>query len=101
MPLYEYECTTCGHQKEVWQKFSDAPLSECEVCRGKVKKIISQSTFHLKGSGWYVTDYASKSGNSQGTTPKSESKASSAEAKETGSSSEKKSATDQSKKKDS
>jgi len=43
----------------MWQKFSDPPVSVCEICGGPVKKIISQNTFHLKGSGWYVTDYAS------------------------------------------
>lgn len=59
MPIYEFECTKCGHQTEVWQKFSDKPLTKCDQCKGKMKKLISQSTFHLKGSGWYVTDYAS------------------------------------------
>ncbi len=59
MPIYEFECTKCGNQTEVWQKFSDRPLTKCEKCKGKMKKLISQSTFHLKGSGWYVTDYAS------------------------------------------
>lgn len=63
MPIYEYECDACGHHMEALQKFSDLPLTECEACHsGKVKRVISQSTFHLKGSGWYVTDYASKSG---------------------------------------
>ena len=62
MPIYEYECTTCGHKTEALQKFSDPPLAQCELCHGKLKKFISHSTFHLKGSGWYVTDYASKSG---------------------------------------
>ena len=63
MPIYEYECDACGHHMEALQKFSDPPLAECEACHsGKVKRVISQSTFHLKGSGWYVTDYASKSG---------------------------------------
>jgi putative FmdB family regulatory protein len=61
MPIYEYKCRRCGHLSEVWQKFSDRPLSKCEACGGRVKKIISQNTFHLKGSGWYVTDYASRS----------------------------------------
>jgi putative FmdB family regulatory protein len=61
MPIYEYKCSKCGHITEVWQQFSDAPLQTCEVCGGSVRKIISQNTFHLKGSGWYVTDYASKS----------------------------------------
>ena len=59
MPIYEYKCSKCGHITEMWQKFSDQPLGECEICDGSVKKIISQNTFHLKGSGWYVTDYAS------------------------------------------
>ena len=61
MPIYEYKCRKCGHINEVFEKFSDPPLQECEVCGGQVKKIISQNTFHLKGTGWYVTDYASKS----------------------------------------
>ena len=62
MPIYEYECTKCGHHTEALQKFSDPPLSECDACHShKLKKLISQSTFHLKGTGWYVTDYASKS----------------------------------------
>ena len=61
MPIYEYKCSKCGHITEMWQRFSDSPLGECELCGGSVKKIISQNTFHLKGSGWYVTDYASRS----------------------------------------
>ena len=60
MPIYEYQCKKCGHQTELWQKFSDPPLARCDQCNGKMKKLISQSTFHLKGSGWYVTDYATK-----------------------------------------
>lgn len=72
MPIYEYECTKCGHQTEALQKFSDPPLAECELCHGKLKKFISHSTFHLKGSGWYVTDYASKSGGNQGTSAQSD-----------------------------
>ena len=68
MPFYEYECTKCHYQTEVLQKISDPPITKCEKCRGKMKKLISQSTFHLKGSGWYVTDYASKSGGYDGKT---------------------------------
>ena len=68
MPIYEYECTKCGHQTETLQKFSEPPLTECELCHGKLRKLISHSTFHLKGTGWYVTDYASKSGGNQGKT---------------------------------
>nr|HID59775.1 zinc ribbon domain-containing protein [Desulfobacterales bacterium] len=61
MPIYEYRCTKCGRIEEVLQKFSDKPLSTCKYCSGKLQKIISHSTFHLKGTGWYVTDYANKS----------------------------------------
>jgi putative FmdB family regulatory protein len=64
MPIYEYECTKCGHIDEALQKFSDKPLTRCSQCRGKLTKLVSQSTFHLKGSGWYVTDYANKNKNS-------------------------------------
>lgn len=60
MPLYEYECTQCGAVEEALQKFSDKPLTQCGHCAGKLRKLISSSAFHLKGSGWYVTDYANK-----------------------------------------
>ena len=60
MPVYEYECVKCKHQTEVFQKISDPPVTKCEHCSGKMRKLISQSAFHLKGTGWYVTDYASK-----------------------------------------
>jgi len=65
MPVYEYECTRCGHIEEAFQNFSDKPLTRCGHCAGKLRKLISQSTFHLKGTGWYVTDYANRSKNSQ------------------------------------
>ena len=68
MPFYEYECTKCHNQVEILQKISDPPVKKCELCSGKMKKMISQSTFHLKGSGWYVTDYKSKSGGYDGKT---------------------------------
>jgi putative FmdB family regulatory protein len=61
MPIYEYECTKCGNIEEALQKFSDKPLTRCGHCKGKLTKLVSQSTFHLKGSGWYATDYANKS----------------------------------------
>jgi putative FmdB family regulatory protein len=60
MPLYEYQCAECGGIEEVIQKFSDAPLTTCRHCSGKLNKLISQSSFHLKGTGWYVTDYSKK-----------------------------------------
>ena len=74
MPIYEYQCVKCGHVTEALQKFSDPPLRACELCHGRVKRLISQSTFHLKGTGWYVTDYASKSGSSQVRSKNSEKK---------------------------
>jgi putative FmdB family regulatory protein len=61
MPIYEYQCEQCGKLDEVIQKFSDKPLTKCKYCSGKLHKLISQSAFHLKGTGWYVTDYADKS----------------------------------------
>jgi len=72
MPIYEYECKKCGHQTEAMQKFSDPPIAECEMCHGKMKKLISPSTFHLKGTGWYVTDYASKSRSDPGSESRSD-----------------------------
>jgi putative FmdB family regulatory protein len=60
MPLYEYQCAECGEIEEAIQKFSDAPLTRCRHCSGKLNKLISQSSFHLKGTGWYVTDYSKK-----------------------------------------
>jgi putative FmdB family regulatory protein len=57
MPLYEYECAPCRKVHEVMQKFSDAPLAECPDCQGPVTKLMSRSSFALKGTGWYTTDY--------------------------------------------
>lgn len=59
MPIYEYHCGKCG-DFETMQRMSDKPLTKCPTCRGKVSKLISSTTFHLKGSGWYITDYARK-----------------------------------------
>lgn len=60
MPIYEYECGGCGGRFEVSRKFSDPLLSECTLCKSpNVKKVLSPTAFVLKGSGWYVTDYAS------------------------------------------
>ncbi|ETR71012.1 MAG: FmdB family regulatory protein [Candidatus Magnetoglobus multicellularis str. Araruama] len=68
MPIYEYECENCGNIEEAWQKISDAPLQACNQCQGKLHKIVSQSSFHLKGSGWYVTDYSNKKSADSSTT---------------------------------
>jgi len=64
MPIYEYACQKCGEHFEVNQKMSDAPLKKHggdSKCGGKVSKLMSANTFHLKGTGWYKTDYAKPS----------------------------------------
>ena len=72
MPIYEYECTRCGAVEEAIQNFSDKPLSVCGKCSGHLQKLISQSSFHLKGTGWYVTDYAGKNNNAVSAPKKSD-----------------------------
>ena len=74
MPLYEYQCKKCNKVFEVMQKFSDEPLKKHEGCGGKVEKQMSAPAFHLKGTGWYVTDYG-KGGVVPKDTSSSESKA--------------------------
>lgn len=59
MPIYEYECPACEKVFEVHQGMNDNPLTSCSVCGGDVKKIVSMSSFHLKGGGWYSDGYAS------------------------------------------
>jgi len=60
MPIYEYICEKCGSHIELIQRVSDTPLKRCEKCRGKLEKIVSRTSFQLKGSGWYATDYSRK-----------------------------------------
>ncbi len=60
MPIYEYQCLVCQKTTEAMQKFSDAPLTTCPECGGQLKKLVSNSSFVLKGTGWYKTDYAGK-----------------------------------------
>ncbi len=63
MPLYEYRCDACGTRFERIQKYSDPPIGECPKCGGTaVTKLLSSPAIQFKGSGWYVTDYAAKSG---------------------------------------
>lgn len=63
MPLYEYNCEACGATFELIRKFSDPPADSCPKCgQGPLRKLVSSPAFHLKGSGWYATDYARKSG---------------------------------------
>jgi putative FmdB family regulatory protein len=62
MPIYEYKCQKCG-TFETTQKITDRPLARCPTCKSKVKKLISNTSFQLKGTGWYITDYARKGQN--------------------------------------
>ncbi|MEW6211276.1 MAG: FmdB family zinc ribbon protein [Acidobacteriota bacterium] len=74
MPIYEYVCEKCGDHLEVIQKVGDDPLKRCKKCRGKLEKIISRTSFQLKGSGWYVSDYAKQKPESKPDSAKSDAK---------------------------
>jgi putative FmdB family regulatory protein len=65
VPIYEYECSKCCQITEALQKFSEPPLKDCPHCSGRLKRLMSINSFHLKGSGWYVTDYAGKKASNQ------------------------------------
>ncbi|HIJ81131.1 MAG TPA: zinc ribbon domain-containing protein [Desulfuromonadales bacterium] len=60
MPMYEYRCTTCSHQFELRQKFSDPPATDCPECGKPIEKLISATAFTLKGDGWFNTGYCPK-----------------------------------------
>ncbi|NIP72878.1 MAG: zinc ribbon domain-containing protein [Gammaproteobacteria bacterium] len=82
MPIYEYQCTDCGHALEKIQKLSDAPLTDCPKCgRSSLKKLISAAGFRLKGGGWYETDFKKSNkkniaeGDSSGSSSKADSNA--------------------------
>jgi putative FmdB family regulatory protein len=61
MPIYEYQCTECGHELEKLQKLSDPPLTDCPACgRATLRKRVSAAGFRLKGGGWYETDFKGK-----------------------------------------
>ena len=62
MPIYEFQCARCARTTEVIQGMNDPPPRVCPHCGGKLKKLASAPAFHLKGSGWYKTDYASPAG---------------------------------------
>ena len=62
MPLYEYECNDNGHRFERIQKFSDPPIAVCPTCGSAVRKLLSSPAIQFKGTGWYITDYAKRSG---------------------------------------
>ena len=61
MPIYEYGCSNCNNEFEVFQKITEEPVTECPKCHGPVKKLMSNTTFVLKGTGWFATDYSNKS----------------------------------------
>jgi putative FmdB family regulatory protein len=68
MPIYEYRCSSCGHEKEVLQKLSDPPLTKCPACgKSTLGKLMSAGGFQLKGSGWYATDFKGGSKPKEGT----------------------------------
>ena len=97
VPIYEYQCTKCGEVFEAFQKITDEPLTQCKFCKSRVEKLISHSSFQLKGSGWYLTDYAKRSSSSaldkpktSESTDKSETAKSSSDSKGTEKSSESK-----------
>jgi putative FmdB family regulatory protein len=89
MPIYEYQCAKCG-VFEVTQRITENPLKKCPTCKGKVERIISATSFVLKGSGWYATDYA-KSGNTTKSETSSDSSGSTASTSNASSTSESKS----------
>jgi putative FmdB family regulatory protein len=61
MPIYEYRCGECGHETEVLQRISEAPLTDCPQCgKPALSKLVSAAGFQLKGTGWYVTDFRNK-----------------------------------------
>jgi len=61
MPIYEYRCESCNEELEKIQKFSDPPLTDCPACgKATLKKLVSASSFRLKGTGWYETDFKDK-----------------------------------------
>lgn len=70
MPIYEYECNQCGKIEEAIQKFSDAPLTTCKHCSGSLSKLVSHSSFHLRGGGWYADGYGEKSQKKDSQAPK-------------------------------
>ena len=66
MPIYSYKCNACGHQSDVLQKMSDAPLTKCPACgKDSYSKQLTAAGFVLKGGGWYVTDFKDQKGKGQ------------------------------------
>lgn len=70
MPIYEYHCKACDETFEIFQKMSDEPLGKCPKCGKRVKRLISQTSFALKGGGWYKDGYAARGGGAKTTSEK-------------------------------
>lgn len=74
MPIYEYRCEECGKELEVMQRITEDPLRACPSCGGLLQRLVSNTSFILKGTGWYATDYARKGSSSPASKSSSESK---------------------------
>ena len=73
MPIYAYRCEACGFAKDILQKISDAPLTDCEACgKSAMKKQVTAAGFQLKGSAWYVTDFRNNGNNGGAAKPKTD-----------------------------
>jgi putative FmdB family regulatory protein len=83
MPIYEYQCRKCGSIIEKMQRMSDRPLRKCRSCSGRLDKLISRTSFALKGGGWYAEGYGKKSKSTSGTSDSSSSSDSSKSSKDT------------------
>jgi putative FmdB family regulatory protein len=83
MPIYEYTCEKCNKHLEIIQKITEGPLTTCPDCAGSLRKMISSTSFVLKGTGWYATDYASNKNCSTKTAPAQKPKDSSSSSAET------------------
>lgn len=77
MPIYEYKCKKCNQEFEILQRITEPEVKSCKFCKGPVQKLISRTTFHLKGTGWYVTDYSGKKAPDTGVKDESDKAASS------------------------
>ena len=98
MPIYEYDCQSCGKKTEVIQRFREKPLKICPHCGGKLKKAFSAPAIQFKGSGWYVTDYPGARGEQKTKEAAADSKEGSAETAEKSEKSEKTEKTDKTEK---
>ncbi len=90
MPVYEYSCQGCGKELEVMQKITENPLETCPSCGGALQRLISSTSFILKGTGWYATDYARKGSSASSSSSHSSSESKSEKDSSKGSASENK-----------